>query len=166
MRYPKEYRRKDKGMDREYSITIKPYGRFLYKINDYGLAGFDWKEFSEDTEKEDDPLGIGERLKRYFRGERIDFSEVPIDESLLNPTYRKIIDFVKKIPYGKIYTYTEVAEKIGKLRWARVVGNAMKNNPYPIIVPCHRVVGKNGLGGYSLGIDRKRLLLKIEGVIE
>ncbi|MGC8889862.1 MAG: methylated-DNA--[protein]-cysteine S-methyltransferase [bacterium] len=152
-------------MGGEYSITIKPYGTFLYRINRDILMGFDWREPLEEVEEKNDPLGIGGLVKRYFNGERVDFSVVPIDESSLSPTYREIIDFVKKIPYGKIYTYKEVAERIEKPRWVRVVGNAMRNNPYPIIVPCHRVVGKGTLGGYSLGIEKKILLLKIEGVI-
>jgi methylated-DNA-[protein]-cysteine S-methyltransferase len=153
-------------MDRDYSIVIKPYGEFSYRINKNGLVMLEWREISEEIKEKKDQLGIGKLLKRYFSGEIVDFSEIPIDESSLNPTYREIINFVKKIPYGKIYTYKEVGEMIGKSRWARVVGNAMKNNPYPIIVPCHRVVGKNGLGGYSFGIDKKILLLKIEGVIK
>lgn len=152
-------------MDRGYRIIIEPYGEFVYRINKNGLVRLEWREASEETKDEGDPIGIGRLLKKYFSGKIVNFSEIPIDESSLNPTYREVINFVRKIPYGKIYTYTEVGEMIGKPKWARVVGNAMKNNPCPIIVPCHRVVGKNGLGGYSLGQDKKVLLLKIEGVI-
>jgi methylated-DNA-[protein]-cysteine S-methyltransferase len=70
-----------------------------------------------------------------------------------------------KIPYGNVRTYGEIAEKIGKPRAARAVGGAVGANPIPVIVPCHRVVGANGLGGYSCGIEIKKKLLQIEGVL-
>ena len=71
---------------------------------------------------------------------------------------------LEKIPYGKTMSYKDVAHAIGKPNAARAVGLACGKNPIPIIIPCHRVIGKNGsLTGYSSGIDLKKRLLYIEG---
>ena len=76
---------------------------------------------------------------------------------------RKVYAIVKGIPKGQVRTYRWVAEQIGNPKAARAVGNALNKNPYPIIVPCHRVVAKNGLGGFSKGIEAKKKLLRGEG---
>ena len=80
----------------------------------------------------------------------------------------KIWDFLKKIPKGTVKTYSEVAEAIGKPLAVRAVANAIGKNPYPIQIPCHRVIRSDGsLGGYSGkgGVKKKKNLLKKEGVI-
>ena len=77
-------------------------------------------------------------------------------------------NYIKKIPYGTVKTYSEVAKKIGKPYSYRAVANAIGKNPYPVQIPCHRVIRSNGsIGGYSGkgGIKTKRFLLKKEGVI-
>ena len=79
----------------------------------------------------------------------------------------KIWNFLKKIPKGSVKTYSQVASAIGKPRALRAVANAIGKNPYPIKIPCHRVIKSNGsLGGYSAkgGIKMKRKLLKKEGI--
>tara|TARA_Y100000768_G_C23842535_1_gene616871 strand:+ start:144 stop:419 length:276 start_codon:yes stop_codon:yes gene_type:complete len=79
----------------------------------------------------------------------------------------KIWNFLKKIPKGSVKTYSQVASAIGKPRAIRAVANAIGKNPYPIKIPCHRVIKSNGsLGGYSAkgGIKMKRKLLKKEGI--
>ena len=80
----------------------------------------------------------------------------------------KIWDFLKKIPKGTVKTYSEVAEAIGKPLAVRAVANAIGKNPYPIRIPCHRVIRSDGsLGGYSGtgGVNKKKNLLKKEGII-
>ena len=80
----------------------------------------------------------------------------------------KIWDFLKKIPKGTVKTYSEVAEAIGKPLAVRAVANAIGKNPYPIQIPCHRVIRSDGsLGGYSGegGVKKKKNLLKKEGII-
>jgi len=67
-----------------------------------------------------------------------------------------------KIPYGEIRTYKEIAEKLETS--PRAVGRALAKNPIAVLIPCHRVVGKNSLGGYSWGIELKRALLKLERI--
>ena len=99
-------------------------------------------------------------LERYFQGEVIDFSPA-FDISCLSPFEQKVLEETRKIKYGKTITYSELAEKIGS-RAIRAVGNALGKNPVPIIIPCHRVVAKKGIGGYSEGIDIKTMLLELE----
>ena len=78
---------------------------------------------------------------------------------------KRVYTVVKKIPAGEIRTYAWVAKKAWKPGAARAVGNTLNKNPFPIIVPCHRVVNSKGsVGGYAFGQDLKRRLLKIEGV--
>jgi len=78
-----------------------------------------------------------------------------------------VLNRVKQIPKGEVTTYGEIARAItGSVRAARAVGQAVAKNPYPIIIPCHRVVRTNGdVGGYSLGMETKIKLLREEGVL-
>ena len=101
-------------------------------------------------------------LERYFDGETIEFS-LDVDISYSSPFEQKVLTETRKIKYGKTITYSELAEKIGS-RAVRAVGNALGKNPIPIIIPCHRVVAKKGIGGYSEGIDIKTRLLELEQV--
>jgi len=79
----------------------------------------------------------------------------------------KVWNYLKKIPRGMVKTYTQVAKSIGKPNAVRAVANAIGKNPYPLKIPCHRVIRSDGsLGGYSGkgGIKTKKLLLKREGI--
>ncbi|AEF95918.1 MGMT family protein [Methanotorris igneus] len=103
-------------------------------------------------------------LKLYF-GEMLD-REVRelINYSLdVSPFTKKVLEVVKDIPYGKVRTYGEIARELNTS--PRAVGGAMNKNPLPLIIPCHRVVGKNNIGGYSYGIRHKINILKNEGII-
>ena len=80
---------------------------------------------------------------------------------------KKVYAVVCRIPAGKTMTYGEVARRAGKPRAARAVGTIMNRNPIPIVLPCHRVVGSSGsLVGYAGGLERKRLLLELEGALQ
>ena len=83
-----------------------------------------------------------------------------------NNFHEAVLNLVKKIPRGKITTYGEIARELtGSVRAARSVGQAVARNPYPIHIPCHRVVRSNGdIGGYRLGVDMKIRLLREEGI--
>ena len=74
---------------------------------------------------------------------------------------KKVLDETSKIKYGKTIAYSELADKIGS-RAVRAAGGALSRNPIPIIIPCHRVVAKKGIGGYSAGVDIKKRLLGFE----
>lgn len=101
------------------------------------------------------------QVGEYFAGQRRRF-ELPL--SLHGTPFQKQVwQALQGIPYGKVCCYGEIAEKLGRPKAARAVGMANHNNPVAIIVPCHRVIGKNGtLTGYAGGLDKKQALLELE----
>lgn len=101
-------------------------------------------------------------LDQYFEGARRRF-EVSLDWQLIHGFGRRILSATARVPYGSVSTYKEVAAQAGSPRAARAAGNALGANPLPIVLPCHRILhADGGLGGYTGGLDRKRLLLSIE----
>ncbi|RDY29404.1 methylated-DNA--[protein]-cysteine S-methyltransferase [Romboutsia weinsteinii] len=114
------------------------------------------------TIKETDLIKEAARqLEDYLSG-KIEVFDIPL--SLKGTEFqKKVWEELKKIPYGKTYSYKELAEKIGKPTAARAVGMANNKNPILIIIPCHRIIGKDGsLVGYAAGLDIKERLLEIE----
>ncbi len=104
-------------------------------------------------------------LDAYLRGEKQTFSELSLSPKG-TPFQQKVWGVLRSIPYGATRSYAEVAAQIGCSKGCRAVGMANHANPLPIIIPCHRVIEKNGgLGGYAFGLDYKRKLLSIEGVL-
>ena len=102
-------------------------------------------------------------LDEYFAGRRRAF-DVTLDLSLLSDFTRRVLTATAEIPYGEVATYKEVATAAGSPRGFRAAGNALGSNPLPIVLPCHRVLHSGGgLGGYTGGLARKRVLLGIEG---
>lgn len=101
------------------------------------------------------------QLLEYFRGERKSF-DIPI-EMEGTPFQKKVWEALLSIPYGETRSYEDIAYQIGSPKACRAVGGANNRNRIMIVVPCHRVIGKNGsLVGYACGIDSKELLLDIE----
>ena len=99
-------------------------------------------------------------LNEYFLGQRADFT-VPL--SLFGPPFfLRVWEELRRIPYGERITYGELASSIGRPGAARAVGQALARNPLPILIPCHRVVGKHGLGGFGPGLHWKKRLLELE----
>ncbi|MCM8801058.1 MAG: MGMT family protein [Candidatus Omnitrophica bacterium] len=85
----------------------------------------------------------------------------------MNDFSKKVLKVVLNIPFGEVRTYKWVAKKAGNPKAARAVGQILKHNPYPIIIPCHRVISSSGkLGGYIWGKKIKRLLQKLERQIK
>lgn len=81
----------------------------------------------------------------------------------MTPFAKKVYQIVARIPIGQVRTYKWVAVKAGKSRASRAVGQILKRNPYPLIIPCHRVVNSgNKVGGYVFGVNKKKLLLDME----
>ncbi len=111
---------------------------------------------------------LEERLRAdfrdYFSGREVAF-DYPLDVENATPFQQAVWAAMRQITYGQTRSYQRIAEKIGRPRAARAVGNACGRNPLPIIQPCHRVVGSNGrLGGFSGGLDLKKALLELEGI--
>jgi len=104
-------------------------------------------------------------LNRYFCGERVSFDE-PICLTSGTILQKKIWSEITRIPHGVVRSYQDVSNRLGMKKSARVVGGACGMNPIPIIIPCHRVVQKNGsLGGFRCGIEIKKSLLAVEGYL-
>ena len=102
-------------------------------------------------------------LDEYFEGNRRRF-EVPLDWRLTRGFTRRVLEATARIPYGATATYKQVATEAGNALAFRAAGNALGSNPIPIIVPCHRILHSGGgLGGYTGGLERKRVLLGAEG---
>ena len=101
-------------------------------------------------------------IKAYLAGNLKEFTiDFEIDAA---PFQKKVLKFVSTIPYGKTFSYGEIALKLGNPRASRAVGTANARNNLPLIIPCHRVVAANGLGGYGGGLPLKIKLLRHEGV--
>jgi methylated-DNA-[protein]-cysteine S-methyltransferase len=113
-----------------------------------------------------------DELAEYFAGQRNEF-DLPIDWTGTSPAQRQVLDVLyRTVGYGQTVTYGELAQRAvagpdGVSLPARAIGGIMGSNPIPVIVPCHRVVAGNGLGGYSggTGIEVKRWLLIYEGAL-
>jgi len=101
-----------------------------------------------------------EQLEDYFNGKAVEF-KIPVKLDV-TPFTKRVLMEVMKIPYGKTVTYHDIATKLRTS--PRAVGQALKRNPIPVIIPCHRIVAKNGLGGYSEGTKIKARLLTIEKI--
>ncbi|MGQ9572632.1 MAG: methylated-DNA--[protein]-cysteine S-methyltransferase [Dehalococcoidia bacterium] len=114
-----------------------------------------------------DELGdLPDRFRRYARGERIAFPD-RLDFAGATAFQRAVWQATREIPYGQRRSYGWLAARVGRPRAARAVGQAMAANPWPIIVPCHRVVSSNGrLTGFGGGLDMKERLLLLEGAID
>jgi methylated-DNA-[protein]-cysteine S-methyltransferase len=109
---------------------------------------------------------VRRELDEYFDGQRNRF-ELEIDWNLASGDFsRRVLRAARRIPFGSVTTYSDMARRAGSPRAARAAGNALGSNPIPIVVPCHRVVHSGGgLGGYGGGLDKKRFLLTLEGAL-
>ncbi|MEV7908759.1 MULTISPECIES: methylated-DNA--[protein]-cysteine S-methyltransferase [Streptomyces] len=106
------------------------------------------------------------RLAAYFAGGREDF-DLALDWSLTSGFHREVLrELASGVPYGTVVGYGELAARVGRPEGAQAVGAAMGANPLPVVVPCHRVVESDGgLGGFGGGLETKRQLLALEGVL-
>ncbi len=102
-----------------------------------------------------------EELKNYLEGKKKTL-ELPLDMNGMTPFQGKVLKEMKKIPYGEVRSYGELAKAM-KSKAFQAIGNACGKNPFLLIYPCHRVVGTNGPGGFAHGPKMKRELLKLEG---
>jgi methylated-DNA-[protein]-cysteine S-methyltransferase len=105
-----------------------------------------------------------QRLHSYFAGEPTSFADVQLDLEGTTPFQRDAAEVLRSVPWGEVVTYGELAELAGYPRAARAAGTFCAHNRFSLFLPCHRVVGAGGIGGYgSLGVDYKRKLLRLEG---
>jgi len=165
--------------DVAYATVDSPIGELLAARTERGLVRIAFK-----TERQDDVLNelvvrisprvveapaqlddVRRELDQYFDGKRREF-ELPLDWQLSRGFRAEVLHKLIEVPYGETASYAEMAAQAGRPRAYRAAGSACGSNPIPIVVPCHRVLRSGGaLGGYGGGLDVKRYLLRLEGVL-
>jgi methylated-DNA-[protein]-cysteine S-methyltransferase len=165
-------------LDVGYDVVDSPVGDLFVAVSDRGLCTI---SYDSEPERQLEQLarGFGTRVLRapravdearreldeYFEGKRRAF-DLDVDLRLTRDFGRAVLKELAAVPFGEVTTYGTLAARAGKPRAARAVGTIMNRNPIPIVLPCHRVVGANGaLVGYAGGLERKELLLKLEGAL-
>jgi methylated-DNA-[protein]-cysteine S-methyltransferase len=166
-------------LDVAYGFADSPFGPLLVAVSPRGLVrvAYPDRDVQEELERLSSEVSprimespratevIRRELDEYFGGARERFSVRP-DITRVKGFTRSVLERTARIPYGSVATYREVAAESGSPRAFRAAGNALGANPVPIVVPCHRVVGSGGgLGGYTGGLDRKLVLLRLEGAL-
>lgn len=147
-----------------YDIFISPIGEIFIEYEENELLSLSYNIGHDVTFLESDfSLEVKKQLHEYFAGQRKVFSlSLRREDKGLT---KKILDEVIKIPYGETASYQEIAIRSGNKDYSRLVGKINHNNKFPLIIPCHRVIGKNAkLVGYNGGLDKKIKLLLLEGV--
>lgn len=143
-----------------------PIGWLEIRATEKGICSIDWVE-EKGEENQRSPLlhKCKEQLREYFERSRHSFKiKLDIEGSEFQ---KRVWRELKKVHYGTTITYQELANRVGEGKGERAVGYANSRNPVNIIIPCHRVVGKNGkLVGYRGGLKRKKWLLDFEEAFE
>ena len=127
------------------------------RLESLGVAGAEeGKEPTNGLEKD-----VAVQIREFLGGERRVFSLDTRTQG--TPFQEKVWSVLRNIPHGSTTTYGELARRLGNPGLARAVGGAVGANPILLVIPCHRVVGANSLGGFSAGLPLKKKLLKVEG---
>jgi len=155
----------------QFTYYKSPYGNMTLQANDKGLLGV-WFDIHTTKPKDlgcySDECEILNRaiqqLDEYFSGQRTQF-ELPL-AAKGTAFQQSVWNALCRIPYGETWSYQQLADAIGNPKAVRAVGLANGKNPLSVIVPCHRVIGKNGkLTGYAGGVETKQRLLELEKAI-
>ena len=151
-----------------YTYYQSPYGQMTIQANDTGLLGA-WFEIQTTQPQDlgaysDEHAVLNQtklQLEEYFSGRRTQF-DLPLAAKGTD-FQQSVWQALCKIPYGETWSYQQLADEIGNPKAVRAVGLANGKNPISVIVPCHRVIGKNGkLTGYAGGVETKEKLLQLE----
>jgi methylated-DNA-[protein]-cysteine S-methyltransferase len=164
-------------MDIAIGALDTPLGTIAFACTEVGLSGLSFRDTPRARARMRGGLPlvdaperteiVRDRLQAYFAGKELDF-DLPIDWRLTTGAQREVLEkLYTGVPYGRTVTYGGLSGLSGTDIPARGIGTIMGSNPIPIVVPCHRVVASDGLGGYSggTGIEVKRWLLTLEGSI-
>lgn len=146
------------------SFYNSPIGKIILYSDGNFLTNLFFSNTEVEGQKEE--IEIFQTTKKwldiYFSGKIPNFTP-EYKFKCLTPFQNKVLTIISSIPYGEVMTYKDIANKISINMSSQAVGNALHINPIAIIIPCHRVVSKNGLGGYAYGMNRKKFLLNLEG---
>jgi methylated-DNA-[protein]-cysteine S-methyltransferase len=144
-----------------YDTFESPFGTLYLVFSGNLLKGIDFRK-PEILRKGHGPVILKKELREYFENGREEFTQ-KIDLPEGTEFEKRVWLSLKEIPYGETRTYKWLAEKTGKPKASRAVGQALSKNPVPIVLPCHRIIESDGsLGGYSGGVHIKRRLLDME----
>lgn len=162
-----------------YATVASPLGDLLLIASRRGLARLRYPDGDSDSALEELAVRRSPRIiesaaatdpwrreiDEYFAGTRRRF-EAPLDWQEITGFRRRVLRATVAVPYGEASDYKSIAGAAGSPAGARAAGNALGANPLPIVIPCHRVLHRDGgLGGYTGGLDRKRVLLALEGAV-
>lgn len=172
IRYMEDFKDGKRRRDIMYSSGKSRFGTIIATFTDHGICGITIlasKDSIQEYLKGEYPganIRRGENTSQYIDEitGTMDGSDAVFNLDIHGTEFQmKVWDAIRKIPYGSVMTYSQIAEKIGRPQAVRAVANACGRNPVPIIIPCHRVIRKSGdLGGYGLGINVKKKLLDHE----
>ena len=172
---PTNYQQGGDDITIAFTIADSPMGRLLVAMTERGVCHVDMCK--SDTEL---IAHLADEFPSAFIYEDTDYVQYAMNNVLdylkgwqphidlpldirVTAFQQRVLDELKRIPYGETRSYGEIAEAIGKPKAARAVGNACNKNPVPLVIPCHRVIGSNGkLTGYAYGIEWKQMLLEME----
>jgi methylated-DNA-[protein]-cysteine S-methyltransferase len=140
--------------------------RILQPHKDHSLAEVIHGQFPGAAERSDPALTkLSEHITAYMQGLAVEFSLDCLDMEQCYDFQRRVLRALFQVPRGKVISYGQMAERASAPRAARAVGTALARNPFPIILPCHRVVKSTGhLGRFGGGIELKKVYLEIEGI--
>ena len=147
-------------------IMDSPLGKLLLMEENGALIKLSFRAEYREGEIRETPvlLEAKHQLEEYFEGKRKVF-DLPLKYEG-TPFQHHVWDALRKIPYGEVRSYKEIAEAVGSPKAFRAVGQAVHNNPIALIVPCHRVIASDGsLGGFAAGPEMKMKILTLENVI-
>jgi methylated-DNA-[protein]-cysteine S-methyltransferase len=147
--------------------------QIAYEIDGWGVGELvfadglvAWHELPSSRREADGTHDLAERVRRYFAGAIDSFQDVSLELDWSTPFQQAVVEAMRSIPYGETASYGEIAALAGYPNAQRAVGSVCAANRFALFVPCHRVVGADGLGSYgSLGPQYKRRLLELEGVV-
>ena len=167
------------------AVRTLAFGQYQSPIGKINIAALDgalaWLDFADNREREakllaryygphklvpaDNPAGLNDRLKAYFDGDLKAFNGVRL-AAVGTQFQRAVWAALQTLRAGQVASYADIAKRLDKPKNARAVGQANANNPFALVVPCHRIIAKGGgLGGYAGGLKRKDWLLKHEGAV-
>jgi methylated-DNA-[protein]-cysteine S-methyltransferase len=147
-----------------WTVTATPIGDLAVAVDEVGVCRVRFSPFEVAVAEVPDArlAAAADQLGAYFAGELTAF-DLPVSVRRGSDFERAVWSALRRIPYGQMRTYGEIAAEAGDAGAARAVGVACNRNPLPVLVPCHRVVGAGGkLVGFGGGLPRKRFLLELE----
>jgi AraC family transcriptional regulator of adaptative response/methylated-DNA-[protein]-cysteine methyltransferase len=172
---PGTYRKGGAGEVIRYATAQSPLGWLLVAATEKGICSVCLRSHYEDArialrvefpkadlvEDSEGLKGYLEAILDYLQG-RLAHLDLPVDLRV-TAFQLQVLELLRRIPYGETRSYSQIAETLGNPKAVRAVAQACGANPVPLLIPCHRVVQKDGsLGGYSMGLERKKALLQIE----